>query len=449
MRLIDAISVEKTSRIAFVGAGGKTTAMFRLARQAKTAGMDLIFCSATTHLAEEQLELADQHIILNTMDDLHRLDAISAEGVVLLTGPLGEDGRTKGLSLELISEVDKLASRYHAALLIEADGARCKPLKAPADHEPVIPPWVERVVVVVGMSGLGKPLTEEVVHRPDIFGELAGLQRGEVISIEALSQVLLSEAGGMKGIPSRARRIVILNQCDDIEKAAQGKLLSEKLKLGYGQVILSKLAKSSPDEVIAVNRRIAGIILAAGGSVRMGQPKQLLDWHGKAFVRAVAETALSSGLAQVIVVTGAYQNEVDEALEGLHVVLRHNPDWTEGQASSVRKAIESLSPADQDVYGVIFFLVDQPQISVALVQSLLDTYHTSLSPIVAPLINDRRGNPVLFDQMTFGELSQLTGDAGGRQVFSRFEVNYIPWLDDKMGLDVDTLEDYKRLLRDE
>jgi len=115
----------------------------------------------------------------------------------------------------------------------------------------------------------------------------------------------------------------------------------------------------------------------------------------------------------------------------------------------VRKAIESLSPADQDVYGVIFFLVDQPQISVALVQSLLDTYHTSLSPIVAPLINDRRGNPVLFDQMTFEELSKLTGDAGGRQVFSRFEVKYIPWLDDKMGLDVDTLEDYKRLLRDE
>jgi len=449
MRLIDAISVEKTSRIAFVGAGGKTTAMFRLARQAKKAGMDLIFCSATTHLAEEQVELADHHIILNTMDDVHRLDAISPEGVVLLTGALGEDERTQGLSLELISEVDKLASRYHAALLIEADGARCKPLKAPADHEPVIPPWVERVVVVVGMSGLGKPLTGDVVHRPDIFGELAGLLRGEVISNEALSQVLLSEAGGMKGIPSRARRIVLLNQCDDIEKAAQGKLLSEKLKLGYGQVILSKLAKSSPDEVVAVNRRIAGIILAAGGSVRMGQPKQLLDWHGKPFVQAVAETALSSGLAQVIVVTGAYQDEVDEALEGLRVIVRHNPDWIEGQASSVRKAIESLSPADQDVYGVIFFLVDQPQISVALVQSLLDTYHTSLSPIVAPLINDRRGNPVLFDQMTFEELSKLTGDAGGRQVFSRFEVKYIPWLDDKMGLDVDTLEDYKRLLRDE
>ena len=449
MRLIDAIQVEETSRITFVGSGGKSTAMFRLAQQVKTAGMGVIFCSATTHLAEEQLKLADQHIILNTKDDVHRLYGQSLAGVVLLTGALGEDSRTRGLSLELISEVDKLATRYHAALLIEADGARRKPLKAPAIHEPVIPPWVERVVVVVGMFGLGKPLTEDVVHRSEIFGELAGLQKGEIISIESLSRVLLSEMGGMKAIPSRARGIVLLNQCDDHEKAAQGKVLSERLKQGYGQVILSKLATSSPDEVIAVNRRIAGIILAAGGSVRMGQPKQLLDWHGKPFVRAVAETALSSGLTQVIVVTGAYQIEVENALKGLPVVLRHNPNWAEGQSSSVRKAIESLSPSADDIYGMIFFLVDQPQISVALVQSLLDTYHTSLSPIVAPLINDRRGNPVLFDQMTFEELSKLTGDAGGRQVFSRFQVHYMPWLDDKMGQDVDTLEDYKRLLQDE
>lgn len=446
MRLIDAIPVDQKSRIAFVGAGGKTTAMFLLARQADGQGLPLILCAATTHLAEEQLALADNHYILSSSHDLLELDQVALNGVALLTGKLGKDGRTQGLPLDLITEVEKLALARGAALLIEADGAKRKPLKAPADHEPVIPAWVEQVVVVMGMSGVGLELSEEIVHRSEIFGALAGLKQGDTVGLDAVASVMLSERGGLKGIPPQAKRIALLNQCDTAEKAAQGKMLSATLKSSYGQVILSRLEKPSADEVIAVHRSVAGVILAAGGSVRMGQPKQLLQWQGKSFIQAVVQTVLDSGLYPVMVITGAFQDQVENELKGLPVEVVFNPEWAEGQSSSVRKAVESLSAEAVDVYGAVFFLVDQPQIPVALVQSLLEAYSVSLNPIVAPMVNDRRGNPVLFDQTAFAELRQLRGDAGGRQVFSRFRVQYVPWLDDHVGLDVDTFEDYQRLL---
>ena len=429
MRLIDAIPVSEESRIAFVGAGGKSTAMFRLAHQAHEKGVRTILLSATTHLAMEQLAWADRHLVVTTPEDLRELAGEPLGGVVLLTGEPGEDMRAQGISLELISEVDQLAREKSAALLVEADGSRLRPLKAPADHEPVIPAWVGEVVVVAGMSGMGQTLTSDTVHRPHLFGELSKLQPGELIGPDSLVRVLVSEDGGLKGMPPAARRVALLNQCDSPTLAAQAKQMSGKLLSSYGQVVVSQFASSSNEEVLAVHRRLAGVVLAAGGSARLGQPKQLLDWQGKPFVRAVAETALAAGLSPVVVVTGAYQQEV-------------------GQASSVRAAVKLINEELPEVYGALFFLVDQPQISVELVSTLVGAYSESLSPIVAPMVDDRRGNPVLFDRSTFTALSRLEGDSGGRQVFSKFRIRYVPWLDAKAGMDVDTMEDYQRLIEE-
>lgn len=448
MRLIDAIPVSEESRIAFVGAGGKSTAMFRLAHQAHEKGVRTILLSATTHLAMEQLAWADRHLVVTTPEDLRELAGEPLDGVVLLTGEPGEDMRAQGISLELISEVDQLAREKSAALLVEADGSRLRPLKAPADHEPVIPAWVGEVVVVAGMSGLGQTLTSDTVHRPHLFGELSKLQPGELIGPDSLVRVLVSEDGGLKGMPPAARRVALLNQCDSPTLAAQAKQMSGKLLSSYGQVVVSQFASSSNEEVLAVHRRLAGVVLAAGGSARLGQPKQLLDWQGKPFVRAVAETALAAGLSPVVVVTGAYQQEVEPVLNGLPVRLVNNPNWLDGQASSVRAAVKLINEELPEVYGALFFLVDQPQISVELVSTLVGAYSESLSPIVAPMVDDRRGNPVLFDRSTFSALSRLEGDSGGRQVFSKFRIRYVPWLDAKAGMDVDTMEDYQRLIKE-
>jgi molybdenum cofactor cytidylyltransferase len=91
-------------------------------------------------------------------------------------------------------------------------------------------------------------------------------------------------------------------------------------------------------------------------------------------------------------------------------------------------------------------LVDQPHIPHALISALVEAHAENFAPIVAPLVDQRRGNPVLFDRAAFDHLVKIEGDIGGRAIFSHFRVLYVPWIDPRTGLDVDTEEDYQRLL---
>jgi molybdenum cofactor cytidylyltransferase len=346
-------------------------------------------------------------------------------------------------------------------LLIEADGSRQRPLKAPADSEPVIPEFIETVVVVAGLTGLGKPLTEEFVHRPEIFARLGGLKMRQTITPEALSRVLVHPSGGLKDIPLQARRIVLLNQADTPKLQAQGKTLAEKLLPAYHSVIIASLKQS---QILAVFEPVAGIILAGGGSSRFGKPKPLLEWHGKPFVRAVAETAFAAGLSPVVVVTGANAEQVENALNDLPVIIARNMDWRSGQASSIRAGLRFLlSPSllctslsskgfggkGEGVGAAIFLLADQPQITPTIIRALSEEHALTLAPIVAPLVGGQRANPVLFDRVTFPDLMALSGDVGGRAIFSLYPVYYLSWHDESLLSDMDTPEEYRKLLNGE
>ena len=195
-----------------------------------------------------------------------------------------------------------------------------------------------------------------------------------------------------------------------------------------------------------MSESVAGIILAAGASQRMGQPKPLLLWRGKPFICHVARTALDAGLAPVVIVTGAHAEEVRAALADLPVEIVYNPNWAEGQSTSVQAGLTSLPPKTD---AAIFLLADQPHIPVELVCALIARHAQTQPPIVAPMIEGRRGNPVLFDYSVFPDLMSLQGDAGGRLIFSRYPAAYVPWHDPSLLLDVDTLEDYERLLGSE
>lgn len=99
------------------------------------------------------------------------------------------------------------------------------------------------------------------------------------------------------------------------------------------------------------------------------------------------------------------------------------------------------------VGAAIFLLADQPQIPVEVIRALTEAHTRSLSPILAPLVlEERRANPVLFDRDVFPDLMQVTGDVGGRAVFSKHKVEYLPWHDDLLLFDVDKPEDYQKLL---
>jgi molybdenum cofactor cytidylyltransferase len=239
--------------------------------------------------------------------------------------------------------------------------------------------------------------------------------------------------------------VILLNQADtpELQSLAQG--MSQSLMTTYDSVIISSLKQN---KILAVHEPIAGIVLAAGESTRYGKAKQLLDWKGEPFVRAVAKTALRGGLSPVLIVTGAHAEDVESAVNDLDVIVIRNEQWKTGQASSIRAAIEMLSRSS-NTGGAIFLLSDQPQLTTSILRALREKHADALDPVIAPMVMDRRANPVLFDRVTFPDLLTLEGDVGGRAIFHKHRVEYLPWHDDRLLLDVDTPEMYQRLISDE
>lgn len=186
---------------------------------------------------------------------------------------------------------------------------------------------------------------------------------------------------------------------------------------------------------------IAGIILAAGTSSRMGRPKQLLDWGGRPLVRAIAETALAAGLDEVIVVIGHAAAEIEAALAGLSVRIVPNPHTAAGQSTSLRAGIAALP---SDAAAAVVLLSDQPFVTAAIIEALIEAWRDHHPPIVAPIFAGTRGNPVLFDRSVFAELLAIEGDQGARSIIVRDSARVYPvhFDDDRPLLDIDTPESY-------
>jgi len=436
MQLAQALRLNPAACLALVGSGGKTTALFQLAGELPGP----VILTATAHLALEQAARADRHLIAASPADLTPLDRGLPAGITLVTGPV-EAGRTQSISPQVQVWLRDLCREHRIPLLIEADGSRQRPLKAPAAHEPPIPEFVETVVVVAGLSALGHPLTEAWVHRPELFAELGGLSADAALTPEALARVLVHPHGGLKNVPPGAHKLALLNQADTPELQSAGRRLAERLLPAYAAVVIASLGSGT---IAASLEPAAGIVLAAGQARRFGSPKQLLDYHGEAFVHAVARSALEAGLSPVVVVTGAQAEAVAAALAGLPVVVAHNPDWQSGQASSIRAGLAALPAA---AGSATFLLADQPQVGPEVLRALVERHAADLPPILAPLVADRRANPVLFDRQTFAALGALQGDVGGRAIFSQFPVRYLPWLDESLLIDVDTPDDLAKLKR--
>lgn len=420
--------------------------MFQLARA--LSGDDAaqpVIVTASSHLGAWQTGLADQHVITETPAPLEELEH-GLKGVVLVTGELDGE-RTKPVNHSLLNWLQQFCAYHSIPLLIEADGSREKPLKGWAEHEPPIPSFAELVVHVIGLRGLGKPLSEESVHRPEIFSTLSGLRIGETIDLDSLRRVLTHPRGGGKNIPAHARKVLLINQADtpQLQSAAQG--LAQSLASTFDSAIIASLTEK---RIFAVYESIAGVVLAAGESTRYGQPKQLLDWKGAPFVRAVAMTALKAGLSPVVVVTGANAERVESAVEDLDLTVVRNQQWKSGQASSIKAGIGQLTASSPPrVGGAIFLLTDQPQLTTSILRALAEKHAEGLYPVVAPMVMDRRANPVLFDRVTFSDLLTLEGDTGGRAIFHKHRVEYLPWHDDRLLLDVDTPDMYRRLISDD
>ncbi|MBN2003860.1 MAG: HAD-IIA family hydrolase [Anaerolineae bacterium] len=163
--------------------------------------------------------------------------------------------------------------------------------------------------------------------------------------------------------------------------------------------------------------KVAAIILAAGASTRLGQPKQCLDWDGYPMIVHVADTAWSAGLVPVVVVLGANADQIVPALQGRPVQIIHNYRWREGMSASLNAGLSALPP---DVDAALFMPVDQPLITPQILHELVQRWQTTSAGIVATASAEgQRGTPALFDREFFPELATLSGEMGGRALFER------------------------------
>jgi molybdenum cofactor cytidylyltransferase len=192
------------------------------------------------------------------------------------------------------------------------------------------------------------------------------------------------------------------------------------------------------------NPKVAAVVLAAGGSTRMGKPKQLLMVRGRPMLRRVSEAVCAIGMEQVVVVVGAHRDAVMKALDGLSVAVVVNEDWFCGLSSSLRAGIGALRP---EIEAALVVLADQPALTPEFLSTLVDRYRATGAPIVAPVHEGQRGNPVLFDRALFPELMAVEGDRGGKQLLKRHEreVEQVETMDPAVLMDIDTWQDYERL----
>ncbi len=161
------------------------------------------------------------------------------------------------------------------------------------------------------------------------------------------------------------------------------------------------------------------VILAAGGSARLGRPKQLLELHGEPLVRRAAREATAAGFSPVVVVTGAASAEVGAALAGEPVAVVENPDWRAGVAGSIRRGLAAVLALRPDARGVLLAVCDQPRVDAAHLASLAAALADGAHVIAASSYAGTVGVPALFERATFGELEALAGDQGAKPVVTR------------------------------
>ncbi|MBN1368531.1 MAG: putative selenium-dependent hydroxylase accessory protein YqeC [Dehalococcoidales bacterium] len=249
MNLIEAFDIRNDEVISIVGGGGKTTLMFALARELVARGHKVI-TTTTTRIGSGEpdkfnaslLLEEDERILLSTLPE--NLFNYAHLTVVRQISP--EKDKLLGYPPEVIDRIAKIGL---ADIIVEADGARGKPIKAPNATEPVIPSSTTLVIPVVGMDALGTRLTEENAFRPEIISKLTGLKPGEPITEDTIVTLITHPQGITKGSPKTARIIPLLNKADKSKTPAAESIARKILEKGnprIQKVVLGQVQSKDP-----------------------------------------------------------------------------------------------------------------------------------------------------------------------------------------------------------
>ena len=247
MQLNRALGIDVGDVVAFVGAGGKSSAILRIAGELREAGTKVL-AAPTTKMLVREAEGVGPLLTAESGDGLpSRIAKTLAEvGAASAGSSMVSKDRIGGVEASLIPAL----APQDGVTLVEADGSRRRPLKGTADHEPLLPEGVTLVVAVGGLKALGKPMNDEHVHRPEVFSALTGIGPGHTITTAAFARALLA---GLRNAPPDARRAALLTGVEPGRSMAEASVVGHELwRNGVRNVVLTSLPAEKPGRIWAL-----------------------------------------------------------------------------------------------------------------------------------------------------------------------------------------------------
>jgi probable selenium-dependent hydroxylase accessory protein YqeC len=245
MELAQAVDLRRGEMSALIGAGGKTTAMFRLAKELRDQGCKVLV-TTTTKIFKPTKPHVDRLFLIEDIDDF--LDAsaqINPPAIVGAGHGVNEEGKLLGLPAAWLDRLDQ-AGKYDA-ILIEADGAASRLFKIPSENEPVIPSRCRLTIWLMAIKVLGKSLDPKWVHRAERVAQLIGGTPDTLMTQESVLNLVNHPEGCLKGIPPASRKVVLINQADsEAEVEAARSLGKNFLRYNVDRVVISSFISNDP-----------------------------------------------------------------------------------------------------------------------------------------------------------------------------------------------------------
>lgn len=192
-------------------------------------------------------------------------------------------------------------------------------------------------------------------------------------------------------------------------------------------------------------KKSAIIVLAAGGSIRLGQPKQLLTYHNETLLQRIVGCILQVKDVIPAVVVGSNKELMHDELRAYDVEIIENDDWASGMSTSIAKGLSSSLQKHPDIEGCMFVVCDQPYLTIKVIQGLLDSVAQSGKGIAAARYGLVIGTPVFFNKKYFKELVLLKADEGAKRLIKKYPDDVITIHFPQGAIDIDTMEDYNKL----
>ena len=193
------------------------------------------------------------------------------------------------------------------------------------------------------------------------------------------------------------------------------------------------------------NNSIAVVLLAAGASVRLGEPKQLLHFKGETLLHRSAKYALAVS-SRVVVTLGANMEMTHKEIEDLPVKIAENKDWEQGMSSSIKCGLGKLLVEWENPQAVIVMVCDQPFADEKLLDEIVSAYKKTNALIIACKYQNTLGVPALFDKKLFPELLALNSQSGAKQLIKKYRSQTCPISFPQGAFDIDTPIDYETLI---